>query len=168
MKNLKLPVDRNELCNLRAGDWVTLSGTILVARDQAHMRLVKTINDNDTLPVNLKDQAVFYAGPILKGDGAIIGPTTSARMDSLTEPLLKKGLAVMIGKGARSPQITQMAKQYSAVYLMTVGGAAAFLSQFVKRAKIIAYGDLGAEALYRLEVEDFPALVAIDCEGKTL
>jgi fumarate hydratase subunit beta len=166
MDKLKLPVDRTQLCNLKPGQWVALSGPMLVARDQAHLRLINSINKGEKLPVELKDETILYAGPIVKDGRIVIGPTSSTRMDGLTEPLLKKGLAVTIGKGSRGKDFGDILEKYKSVYLMTFGGAAAFLSQYVRKAKIIAYGDLGPEALYRIEVEDFPALTAIDCRGE--
>lgn len=166
MDKLTLPFDREELCNLIPGQWVYLTGPMLVARDQAHLRIINLINQGENLPVELKDETILYAGPIVKDGKVILGPTSSTRMDGLTEPLLKKGLAATIGKGARSKDFGDLMKKYNSVYLMTFGGAAAFLSQFVRKVKIIAYGDLGPEALYRIEVEDLPALTAIDCRGE--
>lgn len=166
MVKLKLPVNRDELCNLKAGEWVSLEGPVFVARDQAHLRLLKAIENNQNLPVDLEDQAIIYAGPIVKDDKFILGPTTSSRMDELTEPLLKKGLALTIGKGLRSEGFTKLMPRYKSAYLMTFGGAAALLSQYVSRAKMVAYGDLGPEAIFKIEVNDFPAMISIDCTGK--
>lgn len=168
MVKLKLPVDRAEICKLKPGDWVSLSGPMLVGRDQAHLRMVKAIKNQENLPAELKDEALLYAGPIVKDSSVVVGPTTSSRMDGFTEPLLQRGLAVTIGKGIRGNDFCELARKYQSIYLMTFGGAAAYLSQFVLKAKLIAYGDLGPEALYRIEVEDFPALVAVDCRGEKL
>ena len=166
MKTLNLPFNREDLCNLKAGDWVNLSGSLLVGRDQAHLRLIKAIEEEKSLPAELNNEAILYAGPVVKDKEVVIGPTTSSRMDGFSEPLFKKGLALTIGKGRRSPEFAQLCQKYKTAYLMTYGGAAAFLSQFVQKAKIIAYGDLGPEALYRIEVLDFPAIIAIDCQGR--
>lgn len=168
MIDLTLPAKKDETCKLEAGQWLRLNGSIIVARDRAHMRLIDSIEKNENLPVELKEQGILYAGPIIRKNKVIIGPTTSSRMDNLSEALMKKGVALTIGKGPRSKRYIDLAKEYCSPYLMTFGGAAAFLSKFVIKAKMITYGDLGPEALYRIEVKDFPAITAIDCRGKII
>ncbi len=165
---LSTPLTEEKIKKLKAGDIVYLSGTILGARDAAHKRFVETINSRQKLPVDLKNSTIFYVGPSPTPPGkksGSIGPTTSARMDNLTEPLLKQGLKVMIGKGTRSDRIKELLKKYKSVYLVLVGGISAYLSTKVKNIKPIAYQDLGAEAVYEIEVENLPLFVAYDIYG---
>ncbi len=162
------PLTQKGLKQLRAGDMVYLSGTVLSARDAAHKRLVAAINNGHELPVILENQALFYLGPSPAPPGkksGSIGPTTAARMDGMTEPLLQKGLKATIGKGKRSDNIKHLMKKYGAVYFIAIGGVAAYLSKKVKKIEAVAYTDLGPEAIYRLAVEDFPLIVAYDIYG---
>ncbi len=145
-----------------------LSGTIFAARDAAHKRFIAALDRGECLPIDLETAAIYYMGPSPTRPGDIIGscgPTTSARMDKYTPRLLEQGLKVMIGKGNRSPDILDAIKQHDAVYLITIGGAGALLSTKVKNCEVVAYDDLGAEAVLKLEVERFPAVVAIDSQG---
>jgi len=162
------PLSEDKIKKLRSGDAVYLSGTIVGARDMAHRRMVKAIKNGEKLPVSLQNETIFYVGPSPAPPDKIsgsIGPTTSARMDSLTEPLLKNGLRAMIGKGKRNEDYKKLLIKYRAVYLVAIGGASAFLSTKVKEIKKIAYRDLGAEALYSITVKDFPLFVAYDIYG---
>ena len=163
-KKLRLPSDNAHIKNLSAGEIVLLSGTVYTARDQAHKRLAAAINDGNELPFPLGGAAIYYCGPTPTVEGHIIGscgPTTSARMDAYTPLLLDNGLKVMIGKGVRSDAVTQAIKEHGAVYLSAVGGAAALYQSTVRKCELIAYPDLGCEAVYKLTVEDFPAVVTI-------
>ncbi|MBN2072645.1 MAG: fumarate hydratase C-terminal domain-containing protein [Actinobacteria bacterium] len=172
MKNqlikLETPLTVEKIENLRAGDMVYLSGTIYSARDIAHKRMVAAISRSEKLPFDLEDNTIFYAGPSPTPPGKKsggIGPTTSARMDSLTEPLLEKGLRAMIGKGNRSQQLKELLHKYKAVYFVALGGVAAYLSTKVESIKPVAYEDLGPEAVHELKVRDFPLFVACDIHG---
>ena len=168
---LKTPLTLEKSKKLRVGDRVRISGIIYTARDASHKRIVKILKKGGKLPIPLKNQIIYYTGPTPTRPGRIIGscgPTTSSRMDPYTIPLLKKGLRGMIGKGRRSKKIMEAIKRYQAIYFVATGGAGAFLAQYIKKAEVIAYRDLGPEAIYRLEVEDFPAIVAIDSKGRNL
>ena len=163
-KKLRLPADNAHIKDLSAGEIVMLSGTVYTARDQAHKRLAAAINEGKELPFPLGSAAIYYCGPTPAAEGQIIGscgPTTSARMDAYTPLLLDNGLKVMIGKGVRSDAVTQAIKEHGAVYLSAIGGAAALYQSTVKACKLLAYPDLGCEAVYMLTVEDFPAVVTI-------
>lgn len=153
MKKVKLPLTAETVKGLRAGDEVLLSGSMFVARDAAHKRGIK---------VPLKNETIFYAGPTPKG---AIGPTTSSRMDPFTVPLLKRGMRGAVGKGERSGEVRNAFRKYKAVYFIVTGGIAALLSKKVLKSKIIAYPDLGPEAILKIEVKDFPAWVAYDIHG---
>jgi fumarate hydratase subunit beta len=157
---------------LKAGDRVSITGTIYTARDAAHKRLVDLINARKPLPMELNGQIIYYCGPTPAPPGKVIGsagPTTSCRMDRFTPILLEKtGLKAMIGKGNRSLEVVSSMKAKKAVYFAAIGGAAALLSTYIKKSEIVCYEDLGAEAIYRLTVEKFPVIVAIDCEGNNL
>ncbi|MGM0365166.1 MAG: FumA C-terminus/TtdB family hydratase beta subunit [Actinomycetota bacterium] len=162
---LSTPLTGEKIKSLKAGDMVFLTGEVFGARDMAHKRIAECIRKNKPLPVNLKDSTIFYVGPSPTPPGKTsgsVGPTTAARMDSLTEPLLKNGLRAMIGKGARSSQFKEMIKKYCAVYFVAVGGIAAYLSTRIKKIEQIAYHELGAEAIYSLQLENFPLFVAYD------
>lgn len=162
----KLVLPQTDVSNLESGQWVLLNGRIFTARDQAHKRMVE-----EGLPFSLQGQALYYAGPCPKKPNEIsgpIGPTTSSRMDAFTPFLLQKGLKVMIGKGQRSKDVKEAIKRYQAAYLVTVGGAGAYIADKVKKLQVVAYSELGSEAIYQLEVEDLPALVAIDASGKSI
>lgn len=148
-----------------------LSGVIFTARDQAHKRLVEAIKNGKKLLLDLRGQIIYYCGPTKTPQGKIIGscgPTTSARMDDFTPLLLKAGLKGMIGKGNRSREVIKAIKKYKAVYFLTYAGCGALLNGYVKKATVIAYKDLGPEAIYRLEVKDFPLIVGIDAKGRCI
>jgi fumarate hydratase subunit beta len=165
---LSTPLTGEKIKKLKAGDMVYLSGTVYGARDEAHRRIIDSIKDGKRPPIELKDNTIFYVGPSPTPPGkksGSIGPTTSARMDDLTEPLLKKGLRAMIGKGRRSQRIKELLQKYRSVYLVSIGGISAYLSSKVKEIKTTAYNDLGAEAVYKIKVKDFPLFVAYDIYG---
>jgi fumarate hydratase subunit beta len=171
MKEINIPFKKTEIGNLKIGDEVLLSGIIYTARDQAHKRLVEALKAGRKLPFNLKGAIIYYCGPTKTPKGKIIGscgPTTSSRMDAFTPALLKAGLKGMIGKGKRSPEVISGIKKYRAVYFLTYAGCGALLAGYVKGAKVAAYKELGPEAIYRLEVEDFPLIVGIDSSGKSI
>lgn len=162
---LKAPLSDKDIKELKAGDQVLISGTIYAARDAAHMRF------GDNPPFDVKGQILYYASPTPTPPGKIIGsigPTTASRMDAFTPDLLKKGLKATIGKGSRGKEVIEAMKKYKAVYLLVPGGTAAALSKHVKKVKVIAYPELGAEAVHELEVIDFPTVVAIDSRGGNL
>jgi len=167
-KKLEFPFTKDKLKELRAGDEVLISGTIYTARDQAHKRLVEMIDRGEKLPFELKDSAIYYVGPSPARPGKVIGsagPTTSYRMDTYAPVLLDLGHSVMIGKGQRSDEVKQAVVRNGAVYLAAIGGAAALIAKSIKAAEVIAFEDLGAEAVRRLEVEAFPAVVVLDTIG---
>ncbi|OGX15487.1 MAG: fumarate hydratase [Omnitrophica WOR_2 bacterium RBG_13_41_10] len=156
---------------LKVGDKIFFSGTIYTARDQAHKRLAEALKKGQRLPIDLKGAIIYYCGPTKTPKGKIIGscgPTTSSRMDEFTPILLKAGLAGMIGKGARSQEVIRAIKKYKAVYFLTYAGCGALLAKYVKKAKPVAYKDLGPEAIYQLEVRDFPLIVGIDARGNSV
>jgi fumarate hydratase subunit beta len=166
-----MKMKRKQIKFLKVGDEIKLSGVIYTARDGAHKRLVETIKKNRKLPFNLRGAIIYYCGPTEKPKGKIIGscgPTTSARMDGFTPLLLKAGLKGMIGKGSRSKEVIAAIKKYKAVYFLAYAGCGALLSKYVKSAKPIAYHDLGPEAIYKLEVKDFPLIVGIDAKGRSI
>ncbi len=157
--------------NLRAGEEIFFSGTIYTVRDQAHKRLISAIKANKKLPFELKDAIFYYCGPTKTPKGKIIGscgPTTSSRMDEFTPYLLKAGLAGMIGKGSRSQEVRGAIKKYKRVYFVTYAGCGALLSKYVLKSQVIAYPDLGPEAILELEVKNFPLIVAIDVNGRSI
>lgn len=157
--------------DLRSGDQVLISGVLYVGRDAAHKRLVEVLNRGEKPPVELKGQTIYYMGPSPARPGQVIGsagPTTSGRMDPYTPALLEAGLKAMIGKGGRSQAVREAIKRHGAVYFAAVGGAGALISKTIKKAEVVAYEDLGPEALRRLEVEDFPAVVVNDAHGGDL
>jgi fumarate hydratase subunit beta len=171
VKSLTTPLTTDEIIHLKAGDIISLTGTIYTARDAAHKKIVETVKKKEILPFDLKDQIIYYVGPApAVGDMPVgsCGPTTSSRMDTYTVPLLERGLKGMIGKGKRSEEVVRAIKKFKSVYFIAVGGAAALLATKVKKAKIIAYPELGTEAIRRLEVKDFPVIVAIDSKGKSI
>jgi fumarate hydratase subunit beta len=178
-KKISVPFGDNEIRKLKAGDAVLLDGIIYTARDAAHKRMVESLKlkvrsakaKTKDLPFDLRGQVIYYAGPSPASPGRTIGscgPTTSARTDVYTPLLLKMGLKGMIGKGDRSDDVVKAISKYKAVYFVAVGGAGALLSKKIKSAKIIAYRDLGPEAIYELEVKDFPVIVGIDSGGKSI
>lgn len=165
------PLTEEIINSLYSGDKVLISGTIYTARDAAHKRLVKLIEDGKPLPFDIKDQIIYYVGPTPAKPNKVIGsagPTTSYRMDSFTPLLLEKGLKGMIGKGERNESVKTAIKKYHAIYFAAVGGTAALISKSIIKSEIIAYHDLGAEAIHKLEVVDFPAIVVNDIHGNDL
>ncbi len=161
------PIDNATIKQLHAGDKVLLSGTILTARDQAHIRLVK----DQATDLDLKGAVIYYVGPTPARPGEIIGasgPTSSYRMDSLSVPLMERGVKMMIGKGNRSKAFRNAMIENNAVYMIATGGAGALLSSKIKSVRVIKYEDLGTEAVHALEVEDFPCFVAYDVHGKSI
>lgn len=166
-----LPLAEAAARELRSGDTVELSGPVYTARDATHARISAALESDGVLPFSLAGQTLFYAGPTppLAGRPAgAVGPTTASRMDRWTPPLLKAGVAAMIGKGPRSPEVVEACATYSAVYFAAVGGAAALLATHVVSAEPVAYPELGTEALVRLELDRFPVVVAIDALGNDL
>ncbi len=173
MKTIKVntPFLEDQRKSLKAGDHVRISGVIYTARDAAHQRMIKNLEQGMGLPLDLNDQVIYYVGPCPEKPGEIIGsagPTTSGRMDGYTPILLEKGLGGMIGKGNRSDQVIQSIIDHKAVYFGCVGGAGALLQSCIKAVEIIAYEDLGTEAIRKFVVEDFPAIVVIDSDGNNL
>ena len=165
---IRLPEDLEILKVQTAGKAILLSGTVYTARDQAHLRLKRALAAGKAVPVPLRGQVIFYAGPAPAPPGrpaGSLGPTTSSRMDAFTPELLKQGLAAAIGKGPRSPEVRDAFRESGALYLVAVGGAAALLGSKVREMEAVAYEDLGAEAIYRLSLEDFPLVVAYDAFG---
>lgn len=168
---INLPLTKEVARTLKAGDIVELSGVIYTARDAAHKRLIERLEANEPLPFDLKDSVIYYVGPTPEKPGNVIGsagPTTSYRMDAYAPTLLDLGLKGMIGKGPRHQVVIDAMKRNGAVYFAAVGGAAALLTLHIKEAEVIAFDDLGTEAIRRLVVEDFPVIVATDCHGNSL
>ncbi len=168
---ISTPLTDETISSLHSGDKVLISGTIYTARDAAHARLIKLIENNEELPFDLKGQIIYYVGPTPAKPNQQIGsagPTTSYRMDPYTPLLLKNGLKGMIGKGDRNELVKAAIKDYKAVYFCAVGGAAALIAKSIKKAELICYEDLGAEAIRKLEVIDFPAIVINDIYGNDL
>jgi fumarate hydratase subunit beta len=165
---LELPLTRETRERLRAGDRLLLSGRLLTARDQAHRRLVEALERGEPLPFGLRGETIYYAGPSPAPPGrpaGSVGPTTAARMDPYTPRLAAEGVAAFIGKGPRSPEVRRALREHGSLYLVGVGGAAALLGSRVRSIGVLAYEDLGPEAVYQLEVEDFPVIVGYDLEG---
>lgn len=170
-KYINVPAKADEMKELRAGDYVYLTGTIYTARDAAHKRLYETAKEGKHLPVNLENQIVYYLGPTPAREGQVIGsagPTTSSRMDKYTPLMLSLGLKGMIGKGKRSKEVIESMKKNQAVYFAAVGGAGALLSKCIKKAEVVAYDDLGTEAVRKLQIEKLPVIVVIDSVGNNL
>ena len=168
---IKTPLDENVTCSLSAGDYVFITGTIYTARDAAHKRMYESLIAGENIPIDLKNNIIYYLGPTPEREGQVIGsagPTTSSRMDKYTPMLLDKGLKGMIGKGKRNKEVIESIKKNKAVYFVAVGGAGALLSKKIKKSKVIAYDDLGTEAIRELYVEEFPVIVAIDSYGNNL
>jgi fumarate hydratase subunit beta len=168
---ISTPFESAETESLKCGDKVLITGTIYTARDAAHKRMIETIERGENLPFDVKNQIIYYAGPAPAKPGRVIGscgPTTSYRMDSYAPKLIELGLTGMIGKGKRGPEVVDAMKEHGAVYFGAIGGCGALLSRCIKKAEVVAYDDLGAEAIRRLEVEDFPAIVIIDSLGNNL
>lgn len=170
-KVIQLPISREEARELRAGDLLLLRGTMYTARDAAHKRMTDSIEKGESLPFDLQNCAIYYAGPCPARPGFVIGsagPTTSGRMDDYAPTLISLGQTVMLGKGLRKPEVVDAMKEFGAVYLGATGGAGALLSQRITSSEVIAYPELLAEAVRRLEVFDFPAIVLIDSLGTSL
>ena len=170
-KYIQAPLNKEEAKNLRAGDYVYITGTIYVARDAAHKRMKEALDEGRELPMELTDNIIYYMGPSPAREGRPIGsagPTTASRMDKYAPQLLDLGLKGMIGKGKRSREVKEAIVRNGAVYFAAVGGAGALLSKCILESEVIAYDDLGAEAVRKLRVEKFPVIVVIDSEGKDL
>jgi fumarate hydratase subunit beta len=168
---IKTPLSDEDVQNLKIGDSVLITGKIYTARDAAHKRLIDLIQKGESLPFDIKGQIIYYVGPAPAKPGYVIGPagpTTSGRCDPYTPALLSLGLKGMIGKGTRSKEVREAMEKHKAVYFAATGGAAALISKNIKAVKIIAYEDLGPEAIRELEVEDFPVIVANDAHGGDL
>jgi fumarate hydratase subunit beta len=170
-KTIKTPLTDEVVKSLKIGDKVNITGVIYSARDAAHKRLVELIEKGENLPFDLTGSVIYFVGPAPAKPGYAVGsagPTTSYRMDPYSPTLIKKGLKGMIGKGSRSEEVKKAMVKYGAVYFAAIGGAGALMSKSIKKADVIAYPELGAEAVRRMEVEDFPAIVAIDAQGNDL
>ena len=168
---IKAPISNEDAASLNAGDYVYITGTIYTARDAAHLRMNETLDRGESLPINMENNIIYYMGPSPAREGRPIGsagPTTASRMDKYAPTLLDLGLGGMIGKGKRTQAVQDAIVRNDAVYFAAVGGAGALLSKCIKKAEVIAYDDLGTEAIRRLEVENLPVIVVIDCEGNNL
>lgn len=170
-KYINVPIDTEEILKLNAGDYVYLTGTIYTARDAAHKRMYESLQRGENLPMEMKGNVIYYLGPSPAREGKVIGsagPTTSSRMDKYTPALLELGLKCMIGKGKRSKEVKESIVQNGAVYFATVGGAGALLSRAILSSEVIAYEDLGTEAIRKLTVKDLPVIVVVDSHGNDL
>ena len=170
-KRITLPLSDGDIRELRAGDSVLLTGTIITGRDAAHKRLFELIEKGEELPVDVRGELIYYVGPAPAKPGYAVGPagpTSSYRMDKFTPALLDLGMKGMIGKGARSQAVIDAIVRNRAVYFAAIGGAAALIAKSIKKEEILCYEDLGTEAVRRYTVEDFPCIVAIDCEGNNV
>ena len=170
-RNITLPITRETARTIRSGESCLLTGVIYTARDAAHKRLVELVEKGEPLPFDIKDATIYYVGPTPAKPGRVIGsagPTTSSRKDASSPTLSAQGETGMIGKGKRGPEVVEAMKKYGAVYFAAIGGAGALLSSCIKKAEIVCYEDLGAEAVRRLEVENLPVVCVIDCEGNNL
>lgn len=166
--HITTPMNEAEARQLKAGDSVLISGVIYAARDAAHKEMTEALARGESLPVDLKDQFIYYVGPSPAKPGQPIGsagPTTSGRMDKYTPTMIEQGIRGMIGKGYRSAEVVEAMKKHGVVYLAVVGGAAALIAKTIKKYDVLAYPELGPEAVAALTVENFPAIVVIDCEG---
>lgn len=167
-KQIDLPLQEKTILTVRAGERVLLSGTVYTARDAAHKRMIKQLQNNEQLPFDVNGQVIYYVGPTPAKPGQVIGsagPTTSSRMDKYTPPLLNLGLKGMIGKGYRSEEVKRALIKNKAIYFGAIGGAAALISRSIKAVKVIAYEDLGTEAIHKLTLHQFPAVVLQDAFG---
>lgn len=170
-RHITAPISKEDAASLKAGDYVYITGTIYTARDAAHKRLSEALAAGEKLPLDLKENIIYYMGPSPAREGRPIGsagPTTASRMDKYTPELLDLGLGAMIGKGKRSPAVIDAIVRNGSVYFAAVGGAGALLSQRILSSEVIAYDDLGTEAIRKLEVRDFPVIVVIDSQGNNL
>lgn len=171
VKKITLPLTDEAIKDLKAGDSVLITGSMLTGRDAAHKRLFELIEKGEKLPVDLSGEVIYYVGPAPAKPGHAVGPagpTSSYRMDKYTPALLDRGLKAMIGKGKRSREVIDSMIKNGCVYFAAIGGAAALISRGIKKIEILAYEDLGTEAIYRFTVEDFPAIVAIDSRGNSV
>ncbi len=171
IKKIKAPLSDKDVLSLKAGDNVLVSGVVYTARDAAHKKLIELIDSGRSLPVELEGQIIYYVGPTPAKPGQVIGsagPTTSGRMDAYTPIMLEHGMKACIGKGLRSQAVKEALQKHKGIYLAAVGGAGALLSKKIKKCEVVAYPELGAEAIHRLEVEDFPATVINDAYGSDL
>ena len=170
-RHIKAPLDREEVKTLEAGDYVYITGTVYTARDAAHLRMDQALDRGGKLPIELEGNVIYYMGPTPAREGRPIGsagPTTASRMDKYAPRLLDLGLTGMIGKGKRKKEVTDAIVRNGAVFFAAVGGAGALLSKCIKKAEVIAYDDLGTEAIRKLEVENLPVIVVIDSKGRNL
>ena len=170
-KYITTPITEDVTVDLKSGDYVYITGTIYVARDAAHKRMIEALDRGEELPINIKDATIYYMGPSPAREGRAIGsagPTTASRMDKYAPTLLDLGEKAMIGKGKRTKKVIDAIIRNKAVYFAAVGGAGALLSKCIEKSEIVCYEDLGAEAIRKLEVKDFPAIVVIDREGNNL
>lgn len=169
--NINVPLSDADAVRLHAGDYVYLTGTIYTARDAAHKRMQEALDNGEALPIEMKNNVIYYMGPSPAREGRVIGsagPTTASRMDKYAPKLLDLGLRGMIGKGKRSGEVIEAIIRNKAVYFAAVGGAGALLSRAITKSEVVAYDDLGTEAIRRLTVKDFPVIVVIDSEGNNL
>lgn len=170
-RHINVPFDADIVKELKAGDYVYLTGTIYTARDAAHKRMYEALQNGEVLPFDIEGNVIYYMGPSPAREGRPIGsagPTTASRMDKYTPALLDLGMRGMIGKGRRTEAVRESIMKNQAVYFAAVGGAGALLSKSIMQAEVIAYEDLGTEAIRKLEVKNFPAIVVMDCEGNNL
>ncbi|MCL2002606.1 MAG: FumA C-terminus/TtdB family hydratase beta subunit [Oscillospiraceae bacterium] len=169
--HLTTPFSDAAIQRLRAGDWVSLSGVVYTGRDAAHKRMTELLDGGKPLPFDPRGQAIYYTGPCPAPPGRAVGsagPTTSLRMDAYAPRLMREGLRVMIGKGERSEAVVRAIRQYAGIYLSAVGGTGALTALRVEQAEVVAFDDLGPEAIYRLTVRELPLMVAIDCKGESI
>ena len=170
-RHLQAPISKEELKTLKSGDYVYITGTIYTARDAAHKRMYETLQNQENLPIDIQNQIIYYMGPSPAREGRPIGsagPTTATRMDKYAPRLLDLGEKAMIGKGKRSKEVVDAVIRNHAVYFAAIGGAGALLSKCITKSEIVCYEDLGAEAIRKIEVKDFPVIVVIDREGNNL
>lgn len=170
-RHIHTPITEEVTAELKSGDYVYITGTIYVARDAAHKRMIEALDEGKELPIDIKDSTIYYMGPSPAREGRPIGsagPTTASRMDKYAPTLLDLGEKAMIGKGKRTQEVIDTIIRNKAVYFAAVGGAGALLSKCITKSEVVCYDDLGAEAIRKIEVENFPAIVVIDCEGNNL
>ena len=170
-KSIQLPITAEVASKLRAGDYVYLNGTMYVARDAAHKRMIESLERKEGLPIDIENATIYYMGPSPARDGKPIGsagPTTASRMDKYAPTLLDLGQKAMIGKGKRTKEVLDAIVRNKAVYFAAIGGAGALLSKCIKESEVVCYDDLGTEAIRKLRVEDFPVIVVADCDGNNL
>jgi fumarate hydratase subunit beta len=171
IRSLNTPLTYDQIKDLKAGDQVSITGVIYSARDAAHKNMVDALKENKPLPIDVEGQIIYYAGPTPAKPGKVIGscgPTTSGRMDAFSPEMMEQGLKGMIGKGPRSKEVIESMKKNGAVYFAAIGGAAALIADTIKKVDIVAYEELGPEAIRRMEVKDYPCIVAVDSEGNDL